>query len=101
MDNARILVMNDESAPADEPQIPAALFRDKTFKAAKTEAVRSFEHQYACTRLMQSRGNVTAAARKAGLHRSAFQRLIRKYGIRPVTIKEMLTEDPGLKKKAI
>jgi DNA-binding NtrC family response regulator len=65
------------------------------FKAAKAEAVRSFEREYAGAILEQSRGNVTAGAHLAGLHRSAFQRLFRKYGISPATIKEKLAAGPG------
>ena len=84
-----ILPSNLPESVSKKRTIFGPLFIDKTFKAAKSEVVRSFEKDYAYSRLESTRGNVSAAALQAGLHRSAFQRLIRKYHIHPTAVKAM------------
>ena len=58
------------------PAGPAARFRD-----AKMRAIRHFEFDYLDRLLTACAGNVTRAARAAGLKRSALQRLMRKCGL--------------------
>ncbi len=53
-----------------------------TFRAAKRTVVASFEASYLRELLAYHGGNVTAAARHAGMLRSALQRLLRKHGLR-------------------
>ena len=53
-----------------------------TFRAAKRTVVASFEASYLRELLAYHAGNVTAAARHAGMLRSALQRLLRKHGLR-------------------
>ena len=52
------------------------------FRSAKRAVVRSFEASYLRDLLSYHAGNVTAAARQAGMLRSALQRLLRKHGLR-------------------
>jgi DNA-binding NtrC family response regulator len=52
-----------------------------TFSAAKIEAIREFERTYLLQTLRHCGGNVSAAARKAGKERSAFGKLVKKYGL--------------------
>ena len=46
-----------------------------------TDAKRSFEREFVLEFLRQYDGNVSRAAEEAGLHRSSFQRLMRRHGI--------------------
>jgi DNA-binding NtrC family response regulator len=52
------------------------------FRTAKRSVVASFEASYLRDLLAYHGGNVTAAARHAGMLRSALQRLLRKHGLR-------------------
>ncbi|WP_115719783.1 sigma 54-interacting transcriptional regulator [Gallaecimonas mangrovi] len=52
------------------------------FKAAKAQAVAAFERNYVAKLLNQTGGNISQAARLAGQDRSAFGKLVRKYGLR-------------------
>jgi transcriptional regulator of acetoin/glycerol metabolism len=46
-------------------------------------AVREFERQYLIRLLAQSRGNITEAARIAGLRRTSVYKLLRRHGLVP------------------
>jgi len=52
------------------------------YREAKEEVLTYFTRTYVSTILTASRGNVSAAARRAGMERQALQRLMRRYGIR-------------------
>jgi DNA-binding NtrC family response regulator len=80
----------------DLPQLPKGI-RDKggtsqtnggenlaaqPFREAKGVVVAEFEQAYLTALMEWERGNVTAAARGAGMLRSALQRLLRKYGLK-------------------
>lgn len=52
-----------------------------SFKELKSAVVRNFERRYSVRALVSNRGNVSKAARKAGLDRSNFLRMLRRYGI--------------------
>jgi len=52
-----------------------------TFQGAKKQIVVQFERSYLIDLLAKQEGNITKAAKVAGLDRRAFQRLIKKYGI--------------------
>jgi len=54
----------------------------KPFREAKGGVVAEFEEAYLRSLMERERGNVTAAAREAGMLRSALQRLLRKYGLK-------------------
>ena len=65
-------------APAHDSS-PEALTRT-SFRAAKAQAVASFERAYIAELLARSNGNVSLAARLAGKERSRLSKLIRKHG---------------------
>ena len=53
------------------------------FSVAKLRAVEDFEITYLERVLKVSDGNISEAGRRAGLDRSNFRRLLRRYGIEP------------------
>jgi len=55
---------------------------DRPFKEAKNELIADFEQQYLRDLLAVHEGNVSKAAREAGIERAYLQRLIRKHGLR-------------------
>ncbi len=52
------------------------------YKSAKEEVVNRFSRTYLTSALSATGGNVSAAARRSGMERQAFQRLMRRFGIR-------------------
>jgi DNA-binding NtrC family response regulator len=58
-----------------------ATFRDAQFKDAKERVLKNFEVQYISHLLRELDGNVSLAARTAGLERQSLQYLIRKHQI--------------------
>lgn len=54
------------------------------YKQAKQVAIRSFDRVYISGLLEEFNGNISRASKKAGLDRSNFRRLIKKYNIDPV-----------------
>ncbi|MDA0748523.1 MAG: sigma 54-interacting transcriptional regulator, partial [bacterium] len=74
--------------PADLPtrlreatQAPIGLDANLTFADAKKGVLELFERDYLSRMLGECDGNVSKAARRAGMHRSSFQRLLKRYGI--------------------
>ena len=61
----------------------------RNFKEAKRVAVRGFEHSYLAAVMVQYEGNVTRAARGAGMLRSALQRLLRKHNLKSAAFREV------------
>ncbi len=57
--------------------------RSVMFKTAKQTSISEFEKQYVSQLLQKTNGNLTQAAVLAGLDRSAFGRLVRKYSLSP------------------
>jgi DNA-binding NtrC family response regulator len=54
---------------------------EEAFQTAKRRAIEDFETQYLSQLLSDTGGNVSEAARRSGMKRSAFQRLMAKYGL--------------------
>jgi len=54
-----------------------------TFGRARAEQLDTFERRYLTTILLRTRGNVSQAARIAGLARGSFYRLLHRHGLRP------------------
>jgi DNA-binding NtrC family response regulator len=54
---------------------------DQSFRDAKNRAIEEFEPRYLSQVLSETSGNVSEAARRSGMQRSAFQRLMAKYGL--------------------
>ncbi len=55
---------------------------DRPFKVVKQELIEEFERTYISDLLKKYEGNVTQAAKQAGLERAYLQKLVRKYGLR-------------------
>ena len=55
---------------------------ERSFRDAKREVVTAFEGRYLAALMERQRGNVTAAAKEAGMLRSALQRLLRKHELK-------------------
>ena len=51
------------------------------YLAARAIAIRQFEQAYFDVLLRQHHGNLTSAAREAGVSRSTFYRLVRRHGL--------------------
>jgi DNA-binding NtrC family response regulator len=69
-----------EHRPA--PATEAGLFYwELGFQRAKAAAIRTFERSYIEHALIESRGNVSAAARLSGKERRAFGKLMKKHGL--------------------
>jgi DNA-binding NtrC family response regulator len=69
---------NGETRPANS----GAKLASRPFREAKGVVVGEFEKAYLTALMEWERGNVTAAARSAGMLRSALQRLLRKYDLK-------------------
>ena len=65
-----------ESPVTSEPGLRA----DRSFRQAKRAVVHAFERVYLTDLLERHHGNVTGAASRSGMLRSALQRLLRKHG---------------------
>ena len=59
-----------------------ACFLHLPYKKAKEEVLSYFTSSYLTNALTATRGNVSAAARQCGMERQAFQRLMRRHGIK-------------------
>ncbi|MGQ9661453.1 MAG: sigma 54-interacting transcriptional regulator [Kiritimatiellia bacterium] len=55
---------------------------DRPFKVAKGELIEEFEKEYIRDLLEKNAGNISRAARQAGIERAYLQRLIKKYGLK-------------------
>ncbi len=69
------------SVPPASPEIFSA-YLEKPYNQAKRELITFFSRRYLENLLLKTGGNVTQAARLAGLERQALQRLMRQYGLR-------------------
>jgi len=101
MEQAVILAGDQTIRPRDLPQavrhaertISGVAPSGRPFKSAKKEVVEAFEQAYLSDLLERHRGNVTAAAHRAGMLRSALQRLLRKYDMRSADFRERRREN--------
>lgn len=66
------------------------------FREAKNEIVSRFERGYLTSLLRGHKGNVTAAAQRAGMLRSALQRLLRKHGLRSAEFRPRRRSVPAM-----
>jgi DNA-binding NtrC family response regulator len=62
-----------------QENVPASVGAGERFVEAKERAVARFEREAITRLLSEARGNVSAAARRAGITRRNFHRLIVKY----------------------
>ena len=61
---------------------------ERPYSQAKKELLHSFSRRYVENLLFKTKGNVTQAAKLAGLERQAFQRLMRQVGVRSEDFRE-------------
>lgn len=78
------------SGPLPAPPVPARVgnpqpFVLQPFKLAKEELVKGFEKEYLPALLEASKGNLTRAARLAGLDRKHLRELLKKHGLYDAT----------------
>lgn len=71
------------ASPLSQPAATRAPSEQPAFKQAKARAIADFERSYVASAMEHAHGNISQAARLAGQDRSAFSKLVRKYGIRP------------------
>jgi DNA-binding NtrC family response regulator len=69
-------------APATSTSTEGAVDLEESFHNAKERTVSDFEARYLTALIEWSEGNVSRAARKAGLDRMHLHRLIQRYGLR-------------------
>ena len=62
--------------------LPARYSADRPFKVVKNELLAAFESRYLKALMQRHGGNVSQAARDAGIERAYLQRLIRKYDVK-------------------
>jgi transcriptional regulator with GAF, ATPase, and Fis domain len=72
------------AGPAATPASPPAVDLSLPFKEAKADLVAAFEHSYVRELLKTHGGNVSAAARQAGIDRMSLHKLINKYHVENV-----------------
>ena len=63
---------------------PIAATADRPFHDAKADVVARFERDYLADLMRRSEGNVSAAARRAGLERKYLYKLLERAGLRPI-----------------
>ena len=61
---------------------------EDSFQNAKRRAIEGFETQYLSQLLSETSGNVSEAARRSGMKRSAFQRLMAKYRLQTLEFRK-------------
>lgn len=61
---------------------------DRPFKVVKNELIREFEARYLEDLMTRHAGNVSQAARQAGIERAYLQRLVRKHGLKEGDIRK-------------
>jgi DNA-binding NtrC family response regulator len=74
----RVVTLGQLESPQPDAAATAPSFRD-----AREKVLEQFEKDYLTTLLAVHRGNVSHAAKAAGLARSAFYRLLNRYGLAP------------------
>jgi len=67
-----------ESTGLGEVEVPIP---SPVLKEARKKLLEAFERKFLIERLKANRGNVTAAAREAGIERQSFQRMMKKYNL--------------------
>lgn len=69
-------------AQPPEAEIAGDVATDQPFKVAKNNLIKRFEASFLKQLLKEENGNISRAARRAGIERAYLQRLIRKHGLK-------------------
>lgn len=72
----------NRTRPASGGHSAPEISTDKPFKEAKNELIRRFEQEYIRQLLGRHQGNISRAAREAGIERTYLQRLVSKYDLK-------------------
>ncbi len=72
----------DGLGPGLAPRLEPALI-DASYRDAKAEVLERFSRAYLQARLAEAGGNIAEAARRAGMERPNFKRLMKRYGVSP------------------
>jgi DNA-binding NtrC family response regulator len=90
LERAKLLSGGVEIQPSDLalPQTMENAHHGGPFRQAKRIQVQAFEKNYLANLLRESNGNVSQAARKAGLARRNFQLLLKKYQLKPNSFRD-------------
>jgi DNA-binding NtrC family response regulator len=84
--SGRTIDLADLPAALRTPGAPIPLHgaphRKLPFREAKQQAVAEFERTYLTAALTHSRGNISRAARRAGMPRQVLQRLLQRHGLK-------------------
>ncbi len=90
MERAVVMARSDVIMPSDlppsvinapEPLVTRNVLLDVPFASAKKRVIEGFEREYIQEVLRRAGGNVSEAARQAGLDRSNFRRILKKYDL--------------------
>jgi len=73
---------------AEESPVPALpVASQQNLSCSRTDALKAAEHQYLMDLMRTHQGNVSAAARHAALSRQGLHKLLKTYGINPVSFR--------------
>jgi transcriptional regulator with GAF, ATPase, and Fis domain len=64
------------------PSSPSHLSSEPNFNSEKQNVIAAFEKDFLRARLRETKGNITAAARRCGMHKKNFIQKMRQYGIK-------------------
>ncbi|NOJ52304.1 MULTISPECIES: helix-turn-helix domain-containing protein, partial [Myxococcus] len=67
--------------PSDDPESTRPISLDLPFKEAKDRIIEGFERDYLRALIDRCEGNVSRAAREAGIDRVYLRKLLRKHGL--------------------
>jgi DNA-binding NtrC family response regulator len=73
--------LRGHASPSQDDTVPLTGDRITPYKKAKETAINTFSRQYVTALLKHTGGNVSRAARKAGLTRAALQKIMRRQNI--------------------
>jgi DNA-binding NtrC family response regulator len=79
--SAADLELVKSAAAGNVGQLTKPLWQGKSYKDAKAAVMADFERGYIAALLEEHNGNVSAAARAAGIHRNILHRMMARYGI--------------------
>jgi DNA-binding NtrC family response regulator len=82
VERALVLSFDDLDTPGTSQASSIEVDASRPFKEVKGELVEEFERQYIQQLLERTEGNVSRAAREAGIDRKHMERLIKKHGIK-------------------
>ncbi|MBN1481929.1 sigma 54-interacting transcriptional regulator [candidate division KSB1 bacterium] len=71
-----------EHLPIEKSQLHPALTHDTTFKTAKQTLLEQFDKEFLTERLRETKGNITQAAKNAGMYKKNFIEKMKLYRIR-------------------